>query len=329
LKMRNEQLKRAAVWLLPVLFSLPALLSCSKNSSVPKDVLIKLGLSKKEDKVVLSVEDVKFLNSDFERYVQANVGSVQPELTAASLSRLYDKFAEEKILLRAAQDQNVSLTEEEKKNYLIRLNNRSWQGGKKDDRVDPEKRDLFEPLLTEKYSYNLIKDIKVEEKEIAEFYELHKKEFLVPERVKVSQILLETEDRAVEVYNKVNKAPEEEFRKVAGEVSSGAESSKGGEMGIFKLGELPYNMEKVIFSLREGETSKVIESTYGYHIFRLDKRYEPELVTLEEASASIRVKILDEKIKAALARKVDELKKSMDWQPLPHNLSFVYERNVS
>lgn len=327
--MTNEWLKRAAVWLLPLLFCLPAFLSCGKNNSIPKELLIKLGLSKKEDKLVLRVKDARFLNSDFERYVQANVGNAHPELSTASLSRLYDKFVEEKILLRAARDRNISLTEEEKKNYLIRLNNRSWQGEKKDDSPTAQKPDLFEPLLMEKYSYDLIKDIKAEEKEVAEYYELHKKEFLAPERIEVSQILLETEDRAVEVYNKVKNAPEEEFRRIAGEVSSGPESSKGGKMGVFRVGDLPYDMEKVIFSLNEGETSKVVESTYGYHIFRLDKRFEPELVTLEDASPSIRVKILDSKMKAALARQVDELKKTMDWQPLPHNLSFAYERNSS
>jgi parvulin-like peptidyl-prolyl isomerase len=151
---------------------------------------------------------------------------------------------------------------------------------------------------------------------------------LESERVKFSQILLETEEKAVEVYNKVKNASEEEFRKMAGEVSAGPEASKGGEMGVFKLGELPFDLEKVIFSLAEGEISKVVESTYGFHIFRLDKRAEPELISAADAAPSIRVKILDQKIKDALSRQVEELKKTMDWQSFPHVLSFVYERNL-
>ncbi len=327
--MKNGELKRATVRFFPVLILLTSFLSCGKNSSLPKEILLKLGLTKKTDDVVLRVEGSQFRNSDFEKYVRANVGGYEPELTAASLSRLYDKFVEEKILLRAARDRNVSLTAEEKKNYLIRLNSGSPQEERKISLADAEKSEVFEPLLMEKYSSDLVKGIKVEENEVAAYYELHKREYLAPERVKVSQILLESEDRAVEVYARVKNASEEEFRKIARDVSAGPESMRGGDMGVFKVGDLPYDLEKVIFSLKEGETSKVVESSYGYHIFRLDKRYEPELVGLEDASSSIRGKILDDKIKAALARRVDELKRTMDWQTLTGNLSFAYERNDS
>ena len=46
-----------------------------------------------------------------------------------------------------------------------------------------------------------------------------------PERVKVSQILLETEGKAIEVLEKVKSASEETFRAVAREDSKGVEAS--------------------------------------------------------------------------------------------------------
>jgi parvulin-like peptidyl-prolyl isomerase len=246
LKMKKRKLQSAVIHVLFIGLCLPLWMGCGSNnsdpnrSSVKSGLAKKLGLAKKEDKVVLRVEDTTYLNSDFEKYVGSIVGENQSELTAPSLSRLYDKFVEEKLLLRAARDRNIILSEEEKKSYLIRLNDAAWSEDKKKVPGAPETQNIFEKLLIEKYNYELIKDIKVDEAEISQYYELNKKEFLESERVKVSQILLETEEKAVEVYNKVNNASEEEFRKMAGVVSAGPEAIKGGEMGVFKVGELPF-----------------------------------------------------------------------------------------
>ena len=117
------------------------------------------------------------------------------------------------------------------------------------------------------------------------------------------------------------------FQKIAKEVSLGVEASKGGHLGIFEMNQLPAEMEKVIFSLKEGETSQVVESAYGFHIFRLDEKIEPKLEAQETVSAEIRVKILDLKIKQFISQHLLELRDIMDWEFYPKNLSFPYQRN--
>jgi parvulin-like peptidyl-prolyl isomerase len=186
---------------------------------------------------------------------------------------------------------------------------------------------LFDRPLIEKYIYPLLKDIRVQDEEVRTTYEEHKRDFLLSERVKVSQILLETEEKAVEVLRNLENAVEEEFRKVAQEESAGPEAFKGGEMGIFKNGDLPYEMEKVIFALEEGKLSRVVESSYGYHIFRLDKKFPPELLSEVDAAPSIRVRILDGKVKEAQASHLEGLKRSLTWSSYPKMLNFTYQRN--
>lgn len=100
-------------------------------------------------------------------------------------------------------------------------------------------------------------------------------------------------------------------------------------MGTFEMGQLPYEMERVVFALKEGDMSQVVESSYGYHIFRLDKRHEPELISLEEAASSIKVKIVDQKIKQFMLQHLEELKERTVWSFYPQNLSFPYQRNNS
>lgn len=288
-----------------------------------------IGDPQKKNNIILKIEDSLYFNSHFEKYVRAILGDDQKTLTLVSLSRLFDNFVEEKILLQAARNQKMSLTLEEKREYLTKLSSefRADESSTSVEELDTEI--LFDRLLIEKYTYELVKGIEVKKEEIKEYYKLHKREFLRPERVKVSQILLETEDKAIEVLEKVKNVGEEDFRKIAQEESVGLEAFKGGEMGVFEMGQLPFEMEKVIFSLREEELSPVVESSYGYHIFRLDKRYDPELVSEEDAASDLSVKILDQKIKQRISDHLEELKKNMEWSFYPLNLSFPYQRNDS
>jgi parvulin-like peptidyl-prolyl isomerase len=314
-------------FLLVAVFLLLGLLNCSRENSQRESKMTSLPGASKKGKVVLRIQDISYFNSDFEKYLSEIVGKNLASLSAASLSRLYDKFVEEMLFLKAAQNQRITLTEDEKKQYLAKMANEVWQGREQDPSKGLGTQSLLEYLLIEKYTFELVKDIKVEDNEVHEYYELHKREFLQQERVQVSQILLATEEKAIEILKQLKTASEEEFREVARKESLGPEASKGGKMGLFKPGQLPFEMEKVVFSLKEGEVSPVVESSYGYHIFSLDKRYEPDLVPESEAAPDIKMKLLDQKIKQALAQDLEELKRSMDWSSYPQNLSFPYERN--
>jgi parvulin-like peptidyl-prolyl isomerase len=181
-------------------------------------------------------------------------------------------------------------------------------------------------MIVEKYINEISKDIKVDEDEAQRYYDLHKSEFFLPERVEVSQILLPTESRAVEVWDQAKLASEDAFRAMATAESIGPEASKGGEMGIFQRGQLPQEWEDVIFSLREGEVSPVIKSSYGFHVFRVDKRYEPEWIPFEKASSNIKINILELKAKAEVSRRLEDLKEKLDWTAYTENLSFPYQR---
>jgi parvulin-like peptidyl-prolyl isomerase len=221
----------------------------------------------------------------------------------------------------------ISLSWEEKQEYLAKLSNELKSEGSEVSVEEMDTEILFDRLLIEKYTYELVKDIEVKEEEIKEYYNLHKREFLRPQRVEASQILLETEDQAIEVMERVRNASEEDFRKVAEAESIGLEAVKGGKMGVFEMGQLPFEMEQVLFSMEEGELSPVVESSYGYHIFRLDRRFDPDLISEEEASPDVKVKILDLKINYRISSHLEYLKNNIEWSFYPMNLSFPYQRD--
>jgi len=301
--------------------------NCGEKNKQESSLSVSLEDPQKKNYIIIEIEDSAYLNSDFEKYVRGTFGNDQKALTPVSLSRLLDKFIEEKLVLQSAINQNISLSWEEKQEYLAKLSTELKSEGSNVSVEEMDTEILFDRLLIEKYTYELVKDIEVKEEEIREYYNLHKREFLRPQRVEASQILLETEDQAIEVLERVKNASEEDFRKIAEAESIGLEAVKGGKMGVFEMGQLPFEMEKVLFSLEEGELSPVVESSYGYHIFRVDRRFEPELMSEEKALPGIKVKILDLKINYRISTHMEYLKNNIEWNFYPMNLSFPYQRD--
>ena len=309
-----------SVLLLPLLF-------CGQNKrEEPSSADFDLSDPEKKNSIILRVQDSFYFNSDFEKYISLIIGMDYKSLSLDSLSRLLDDFIEEKIFLEDARNQKITLSPLEQKEYLAKLARESKQGDEEEAIGDVESSILFERLLIDKYIYGLVKNIEVPEEEIQDYYDQHKREFLRQDRVKVSQILLETEDRAVEVLEKAKDSTGEIFSKIAQEESVGVEASKGGVMGVFEMGQLPLEMDKVIFSMKVGEVSPVVESSYGYHIFRVDERYSPRLISEQEAAPAIREQIMDIKIKQRISRHIEDLKFNMKWTFYPLNLPFPYQR---
>jgi len=275
---------------------------------------------------VLRVEGREFTNSDFAGYVRTIMAGDEKDIPPESLSRMFDRFVDEKILLESARRRDITLTGEEKANYVARLaGEQTGEGGDDSGRAEPPE-SFFDGLLVEKYTLRVAGDLAVGDAEIRAYYDAHKKDFLLPERVQVSQILVPSEEKAVAVLRNVVNASEADFRRVAEEESMGPEAVKGGLMGVYRPGDLPDDMARVIFALDAGKISQVVESSYGYHIFRLDKKFPPQLESEEEAAPAIRVRVLEQKIKDALAAHLEVLKSTMDWAVFPDNLFFAYQR---
>ncbi len=274
---------------------------------------------------VLRVGEREFSNSDLRAYLGAT-GAEAKGLPPESLSRLFDRFVDEMLLLEAARARGIVLSEDEKKEYLARLavDPVDAAGPGRADPVPPE--GAFDRLLVEKYIFLVVRDARVDAAEVHDYYEGHKKDFLRQGRIQVSQILVDTEEKAVSVLRRLERTGEREFRRIAVEESIGPEAPKGGLMGVFQQGDLPADMEKVVFSLDEGRTSQVVESAYGFHIFRLDRKHPPALQDETEAAAEIQKRIMAQKMKDTLASHLGGLKETVSWLAFPENLFFAYQR---
>ncbi len=315
-----------ALLAIAVLCVLLGAMVCGPRKPAGKSQAAGPGGEPDESREVLRVGAVSYPGSAFSRYVRETIGGGVQELDAVTLSNLFDQFVDDMILLQAANERGVTLTTEEKKAYLEKSEPGTWTAEEKASLPASDSGSLIDKMRIQKYVQGLSRDIGVTDDEVRAYYEGHPDEFSLPERVQVSQILVPTEPEAVELWEKIRFSDQEGFQATAQAQSVGPEASSGGEMGIFQKGQLPPEMETAVFAMPEGEVSPVVESSYGFHIFRLDRKFPPEQLSLEGASPSIRQKLLERKSDAAAARQLEELKKNLDWDVFPENLFFPYQR---
>ena len=117
-----------------------------------------------------------------------------------------------------------------------------------------------------------------------EYYLAHPEQFLKPERVRVSHILLSTSESgesgakglAKEIARQVEAQPQR-FEELAREYSDDeGNAKKGGDLGFFSKGRMVQPFEDAAFALEEpGQIVGPIKTRFGYHIIRLDER-QPE-----------------------------------------------------
>jgi parvulin-like peptidyl-prolyl isomerase len=132
--------------------------------------------------------------------------------------------------------------------------------------------------------------IKVDEKEMREFYKKNSKMFNQPESVKAKHILLKSEKDAKEVIKELSKAKDlkSEFVKLAAKKSTGPSGPNGGELGWFDRTKMVKPFSDAAFKLKKGEiTKKPVKTQFGWHVIYVEDKKKASTVPFEKAKKSI------------------------------------------
>ncbi|NLC66677.1 MAG: peptidylprolyl isomerase [Clostridium sp.] len=154
----------------------------------------------------------------------------------------------------------------------------------------------------------IMSTIKVEDEEAKKVYEANPERYAGQESVNASHILVEDEETAKEVLDKINSG-ELEFAQAAVEYSKCPSKEQGGNLGDFQRGMMVKEFEDAAFSLEPGELMKEpVKSQFGYHIVLTNDKNSPEVKPYEEVKDEINKKMLQDKQLEYYTKLISELK---------------------
>ncbi len=227
----------------------------------------------------------------FEAYLQESSIDLDAGLDDRVLSQLFDQFLDETLVLRVAIDEGIVT-------------------------AGSSRRDALEMLVRLRIADEL------DDERVRQYHEENADSFDRPERVRLSQILVEdraSADRALEDLK--SGVP---FEDVARRLSTEPAAALGGDQGFLAREDLPPAFVETIFDLETGEFSDVVAADYGFHIFKVTDRRPAQLMTSDEAAAEIR-ELLRRTESADIRRKlVEEARGRYNTLVYASNLPFDY-----
>lgn len=156
----------------------------------------------------------------------------------------------------------------------------------------------------------LLSDVTVSDEEMLEFYNNEKENFIEPEKVRASHILVDTEEKAAEILEEINNGLS--FQEAASKYSTCPSKEVGGDLGEFTKGKMVPEFENAAFSMKEGEISQPVKTQFGYHLIKLVKKEEASLVPYENMKEQIEKHLLGLKQQEKYTKSTDLLKEKYE-----------------
>ena len=149
--------------------------------------------------------------------------------------------------------------------------------------------------------------VSVDEADAKKFYEENKNMFDAGETVNASHILVDTEEEAVALLEKIN-AGELTFEEAAKANSKCPSSEQGGSLGEFGKGQMVPEFDEACFEMAIGELRGPVKTQFGYHLIRLNSKNEAKVMEYDEVKDQILQHLKAQKQSEAYQSKVNQLK---------------------
>ena len=190
--------------------------------------------------IIAVVNGKQLLQKDFNAYLPENY---QSSLTRQEKREYLDHWINTEILYQAAMEVGVGQSEE----IQARLNQ--------------FKKDLVADLLVQSI---IAEKAVVTDAEVEAYYQAHIDEYT--RELRVSHILLNTLEDAAEIKEQLKKRT---FSWVARRKSIDRHTGPGGDLGYLSKGNMIPEFEEIVFDMKVGDISDVIESELGYHFIKI------------------------------------------------------------
>jgi len=264
-------------------------------------IIVSCGSDKKDSKVVVRIENDELTLDMLKEMIPEGYRNT---LTHEQIQTYIDMWVAKELLYREAMNQGLHRKEE-----LFKALKKA------------EKDFLVEAILD-----SLIRNkIMVSEEEAFEFYERNQDNFLTEKtEIRAQHILVETQQEANDVRRRLSSG--EEFEPLAKEVSMDYERNRRIDTGYFSEDDVVPDISRYVFRYRSGSITRPIKSQFGYHVFKiLEKRNPNTIRNFEEVRNKIIDRLVNEKREDLYVNYITDLR---DKTSIEQNFEYLEELYV-
>jgi peptidyl-prolyl cis-trans isomerase SurA len=185
------------------------------------------------------------------------------------------------------------------------------------------RRNLERSMIAQKVQQNeVLSKIGVTDEEARKYYESHLKEFTTAPTVTLREILVAlpgdpkvlnvaadeaARARAEALRTRVTTG-QENFEKLAGELSDSPSKANGGLIGPLSVNDLSPELRKLVESMKAGDVSEPVRTARGYQLLKLETVTPTQTMSLEQAREQISEHVFTDKRKAEFQKYLQKLR---------------------
>jgi peptidyl-prolyl cis-trans isomerase SurA len=283
---------------------------------------------------IVRVNDQIINNSDYERtQKQVLAEAQQANLSPAELQQrqkdLLRDMIDQQLLLSRGKELDINadaevirrLDEIRKQNHLDSMEALEKAVREQGISYEDWKSSIKNSVITQQVVRDEVgRNIRLTPRDEQAYYEAHKQEFVSPERVRLSEILIPTPEDATDAQVQQAKVKADDlaaklkgggnFQALAKQYSGGPNADTGGELGEFKRGELGKVLEDQTFPLKPGEWTAPIRTRQGYVILKVTDHSQAGVQPLSAVEEQVQQAMYEEAIQPALRAYLTKLREN-------------------
>ncbi len=244
------------------------------------------------DRVVAIAGKEVITQSQLDRIIRSRKDAGNPVRTSDERWEILRQLIEEQLLIQEARRKGISVSDEEVEFALKDIEQRN---------KIPDRKTLKQAVSQDNMSWDqYVKNLKnqvmaikllgrevrtmvsLSDQVVQAYYHENPEIFSLPDRVKITQILLripkntsetleqQIKEKAETIYNEAHSGTN--FAQLVSEYSEGREKKQAGNLGFFKRGDLTPKIDAEIFRLKAGEITAPIRTPLGIHIFKIEEQ---------------------------------------------------------
>ena len=261
---------------------------------------------------------------EFERFLASKMGDISTaDVSDLIRSQMLDEYLKRRLVLDEAERMGLNVTSaeiEQSTQDNPQMNSSAASAATREE--------MARDLLVEKYYRQItLRDVRISPEEVQQYIEKNQSRLTDRPGFLVREIRVQSREEADRLHREVTEG-RRDFASVA-RLHSDAPNAERNGLTRYDEGQLPDLLEKAVQQMRPGDVSPVIESNYGFHMFKLEQRIKPHAPEerrsqLDDRRAQLTEELIARRNQQAVDKAIEQLTSEAKIQITESALGFPY-----